>query len=159
MDLNEFLTRKEKIDVLLKEQGWVVGDRSKIIVEVDTKQSDFRAQNYKTVAETLKNDLDSKYVDYLLLDSYGAPIAIIEAKRTSKDPILTAQKQAEEYADDIKKQTSDDVFIFLSNGYEIWFWDRKRYGPRPVKGFFSQKDLERLRFQVEAKTKLTDIDI
>lgn len=159
MDLNEFLTRKEKIDVLLKEQGWVVGDRSKIIVEVDTKQSDFRAQNYKTVAETLKNDMESKYVDYLLLDSHGAPIAIIEAKRTSKDPILTAQKQAEEYADDIKKQTSDDVFIFLSNGYEIWFWDRKRYGPRQVKGFFSQKDLERLRFQVEAKTKLTDVEI
>ena len=159
MDLNEFRTRKEKIDVLLKEQGWVVGDRSKIIVEVDTKQSDFRTQNYKTVAETLKNDLDSKYVDYLLLDGYGAPIAIIEAKRTSKDPILTAQKQAEEYADDIKKQLNDDVFIFLSNGYEIWFWDRKRYGPRPVKGFFSQKDLERLRFQVEAKTKLTDVEI
>jgi len=159
MELNEFLTRKEKIDVLLKEQGWVVGDRSKIITEVDTKQSDFRAQNYKTVAETLKNDMESKYVDYLLLDSYGAPIAIIEAKRTSKDPILTAQKQSEQYADDIQRQTSDDVFIFLTNGYEIWFWDRKRYGPRLVKGFFSQKDLERLRFQVEAKTKLTDIEI
>jgi len=42
MELNEFLTRKQKIDVLLREQGWVVGDRTKIITEVDTKQSDFR---------------------------------------------------------------------------------------------------------------------
>ena len=58
---------------MLKEQGWVVGDRGKIIVEVDTKQSDFRAQNYKTVSETLKNDMESKYVDYLLLDMFGAP--------------------------------------------------------------------------------------
>ena len=79
---------------MLKEQGWVAGDRAKIILEVDTKQSDFRAQNYKTVSETLKNDLESRYVDYLLLDRFGAPIAIIEAKRTSRDPILTAQKQA-----------------------------------------------------------------
>ena len=37
-ELNEFLTRKQKIDVMLKEQGWVAGDRAKIILEVDTKQ-------------------------------------------------------------------------------------------------------------------------
>lgn len=159
MELNEFLTRKQKIDVLLREQGWVVGDRAKIITEVDTKQSDFRSQNYKTVSETLRNDLESKYVDYLQLDTFGSPLAIVEAKRTSKDPILAAQKQAEEYANDIKKQTGKDVFIFLTNGYEIWFWDRERYGPRLVKGFFSQKDLERLRFQVTARKQLTDIDV
>ena len=159
MDLSEFNTRKQKIDVLLREQGWVVGDRNKIITEVDTKQSDFCSQHYQTVADTLKNDMESKYVDYLLLDSFGAPIAIIEAKRTSKDPILTAQTQAEGYADDIRRQTGKDVFIFLSNGYDIWFLDRERYGPRQVKGFFAQKDLERLRFQVEGKKQLTDVEI
>ncbi len=159
VDFNELLTRKKMIDVMLREQGWMVGDRTRIIIEVDTKQSNFRAQNYKTVSETLRNDMESKYVDYLLLDTFGAPIAIIEAKRTSRDPILTAQKQAEEYANDIKKQTGKDVFIFLSNGYEIWFWDREHYGPRPVKGFFSQSDLERLRFQGFAKRNLTDIEI
>lgn len=157
-DLPEFETRRQKIDVLLKEQGWNVGDRSKVILEVDTKQSDFRAQNYKTVAETLKNDLESKYADYLLLDAMNAPIAVVEAKRTSKDPIL-GRKQAEEYADDIKSQTGKDVFIFLSNGYEIWFWDRARYGPRQVKGFFSRKNLERLRFQVEMGLELGNIDV
>ena len=41
LDLNEFQTRKLKIDVLLKEQGWDVGDRSKVVLGVDTKQSDF----------------------------------------------------------------------------------------------------------------------
>lgn len=103
--------------------------------------------------------MESKYVDYLLLDRFGAPIAIIEAKRTSRDPILAAQKQAEEYANDIKSQTGKDVFIFLSNGYEIWFWDRENYGPRQVKGFFSQSDLERLSFQGLARKRLTDFAI
>jgi type I restriction enzyme R subunit len=85
MDLNENQTRKQKIDVLLREQGWDVNNRSHVISEVDTKQSDFNACDYKTVGETLKNDLESKYADYLLLDTLRNPLAIIEAKRTSKD--------------------------------------------------------------------------
>ena len=164
MDLNELQTRKEKIDVYLAEQGWDIADRASVILEVDTRQSDFLACSYKTVAETLKNDLESKYVDYLLLDSLGAPLAIIEAKRTSKDPLI-GQKQAEQYADDIKRQTGKDVFIFLSNGYEIWFWDRECYPLRQLKGFYAQKDLERLRFQnaridpgrsIEVNTRIVD---
>ena len=151
------------IDVLLAEQGWVVSDRSHVLAEIDTKQSDFARKNYKTVSETLKNDLESKYADYLLLDSFGAPLAIVEAKRTSKDPHL-GQKQAEMYADDIKRQTGKDVFIFLSNGYQIIFWDRERYSPREVKGFYAREDLERLRFQktqdasapVEVDTAIVD---
>jgi type I restriction enzyme R subunit len=63
MEINEFFTRKKMIDIMLREQGWVVGDITKVIVEVDTKQSDFRAQNYKTVSETLKNDIDRKIID------------------------------------------------------------------------------------------------
>ncbi len=119
MDLNEFQTRKQKIDILLKEQGWLVDDKSKVIIEVDTKQSDFNQPKYEQVNDTLSNDLESKYVDYLLLDQYGFPIAIVEAKRTSKDPLLTAKEQANQYADDIKSQIGKNIFIFLSNGYEI----------------------------------------
>ena len=163
MDRNEFRTRLEMIDVLLKEQGWDVADRSRVQTEVDTKQSDFVAKSYKTVSETLKNDLESKYADYLLLDSAGAPLAIVEAKRTSKDPEL-GQQQAAMYADDIKRQTGRDVFIFYTNGYRIIFWDRERYSPREVKGFYARGDLERLRFQktqdasvpVEVDTAIVD---
>ncbi len=158
LDLNEFLTRKMKIDVLLKEHGWDVGDRSKVVLEVDTIQSDIKKQDYRQVNETRRNDAESKYADYLLLDSTGKPLAIIEAKRTTKDPIL-GQKQAEEYADDIKTQTGEEVFIFLSNGYQIWLWDRERYGPRQIKGFYSPEDLERLLYQRKYSERETEIDI
>jgi type I restriction enzyme, R subunit len=123
MDLNEFRTRKELIDKSLNLVGWDINNKSQILVEVDTKQSDFKINQYKFVSETLKNDLESKYADYLLLDDKGSPLAIIEAKRTSKDPFLTASTQAEEYAKDVKAQTGKDIFIFLSNGYEVWFWN------------------------------------
>ena len=60
MDLNEFRTRKEKIDISLGEQGWKVDNPSQVRVEVDTKQSNFKKNDYKPASETLKNDLESK---------------------------------------------------------------------------------------------------
>lgn len=160
--LNEYLTRKLRIDKFLKEQGWDVDDSSMIRVEIDTKQSDFKKQNYKEVSETLKNDLESKYVDYLLLDSKGDPIAIIEAKRTSKDPI-TGKKQAEEYAEDILKKTGKSIFIFLSNGDEIWYWNWNHPEPfegmRLIKGFYSRDNLERIRFQNVNKIDFSKLKI
>lgn len=158
MDLNELQTRKQRIDILLKEQGWDVADRASVIPEVDTKQSDFVARSYKTVSQTLKNTLESTYVDYLLLDSHSAPLAVVEAKRTSKDPLL-GKTQAAQYADDISRQTGKDVFIFLSNGYEIWFWERQRYPLRQIKGFYARKDLERLRFQSDTIDPARPIEI
>ena len=83
--LSEYKTRRERIDVLLKKYGWNPKDKTKVIEEVDTKQSDFTIGKYKTMSETLKNPDDSAYADYLLLDSKGMPMAVIEAKRTSKD--------------------------------------------------------------------------
>jgi len=157
-DSSEWLTRKEKIDILLRQAGWDMRDSTQVVLEVDTKQSDFRARNYKTVSETLRAEGESAYADYLLLDGSGEALAIIEAKRTSKDPIL-GQKQAEGYADDIKKQTEKDVFIFLTNGYEIWFWNRPYENPRMVKGFHCREALERIRFQNYSKKDFYDVPI
>lgn len=158
LSLSEFRTRLEKVNVLLKKSGWDTRDKTKVIQEVDTKQSNFKTRDYRTISETLKNQEDSAYADYLLLDGTGAPLAIIEAKRTSKDPVL-GQKQAEDYADDIKKQTNKDVFIFLTNGYEIWFWNRPFENPRMVKGFHDRASLERIRFQNYSKKDFADIPI
>ncbi len=153
--LNEFQTRIKKVDVLLKEQGWDVKDSGKVVSEVDTKQSNFKEKRYLTVSETLKNEEESKYADYLLLDKNSNPFAIIEVKRTTKDPIL-GQKQAEQYAEDIQKQTGKEVFIFLTNGYEIWFWNKPFENPRMIKGFHNQDSLERIQFQNHAKKPLKE---
>ena len=68
---SEYRTRREKIDALLKKTGWDVKDRTKVVQEVDTKQSDFRAGNYKTIAQTLKSPEEKAYADYLLLDLHA----------------------------------------------------------------------------------------
>src|SRR3989338_2748650 len=160
--LSELQTRKTRIDVYLKEQGWDVKDTSRVRTEIDTKQSKFKDQKYLEVSETFKNDFESKYADYLLLDSNGDPLAIIEAKRTTKDPII-GKKQAEQYAEDIFRQTGKEVFIFLSNGDEIWFWNWKHPTPhesmRMIKGFYSLESLERLKYQNANRLEFLQVKI
>ena len=43
LDRNEFQTLLEMIDVLLKEQALTVSVHSRVLMEVDTRQSDFAA--------------------------------------------------------------------------------------------------------------------
>lgn len=178
---SEEQTRKSKIDIFLREQGWRLPTQNKlsnlptlrvsdvkssygnsVLTEIDTKQSNFNTRDYKTISDTLNNSKESRYADYLLLDKKGEPLAIIEAKRTSKDPIL-GQKQAEQYAKDIFDQTKKPIFIFLTNGYEIWFWNWNHpepfENPRMIKDFPSQEALERRRFQNENKKKLFELKI
>jgi len=157
---SEYKTRREKIDALLRLASWDVNDVSKVIIEVDTKQSNFGKKIYKTVKETLydPNADEKAYADYLLLDSSGSPLAIIEAKKSSKDPIV-GQKQAEGYVDDIKRQTGKEIFIFLTNGYEVWFWNKPFQNPRMVKGFHNRESLERIRFQNNYKKDFKDVPI
>lgn len=154
--LSEYRTRREKIDVLLKKCSWDSKDSTRVIEEVDTKQSDFSVGKYRTMSQTLRNPEDSTYADYLLLDSKGLPLAVVEAKRTARDPIL-GQRQAEGYVADIKQQTGKDTFIFLTNGYEIWFWNKPFENPRMVNGFHDRNSLERIRFQNYSKKDFQDV--
>lgn len=105
------------IDRKLREAGWDIEDKNQVITE-----------------ETVK----SGRIDYLFKDRRGRPIAILEAKRFSKDPTLGKQ-QALEYAKDLNID-----FILLSNGDDIYLWDYKYRSEQKIPAFFSQRDLERL---------------
>ena len=96
--------------------------------------------------------------DYVLLGSDGKPLAVVEAKRSSRDE-LAGKRQAADYADAIKAKFGQDPFVFLTNGNEIQFWDRERYAPRKVSGFYTRDDLERLRHQRQFAQPLDGIAI
>lgn len=98
------------------------------------------------VAEPESDYHSEQFADYVLLGSDNKPLAVVEAKRTSRDE-LAGKRQAADYADAIKAKFGHDPFIFLTNGKEIQFWDRDRYPPRKIAGFYTRDDLERLRHQ------------
>lgn len=137
--MNEAETRHQLIDQQLSRAGWNVGQRL-VITEA-------RLSGQTRLAEMPEQyQAGDEYVDYLLLDLDGNPIALVEAKRTSRDP-LEGQRQAADYADRLQANSGIEPFIFLTNGHEIWFWDRSLYPPRPVSGYLTLADLETRAFQ------------
>ena len=157
-DMELEVKTREKIDKRLNKAGWSTDDVSLVKQEIDTKNSDFKKKIYKTKSETRHLKQEKAYADYVLLDSRGFPLAVIEAKRTSKDP-RTGQKQAEDYAKDIDDQIDSSVLIYYTNGAEIWFWNKGYSNPRKVLGFHSQDDLERQLYQNKNKKNLSEIPI
>ena len=144
MSKSETQTRSELINMQLARSGWF-GSRLSIIEEAPLSVAEdqlpygYEPKNKKT--ERLG------FADYLLRGTDGKFLAVVEAKRTSRDP-LAGKRQAEDYAESIKIEHGQAPFIFLTNGNEIQFWDRERYAPRKVAGFYTRDDLERLNLKV-----------
>lgn len=82
--------------------------------------------------------------DYLLKDSLGRVLCVLEAKREDLDP-YEAKEQARGYAENLKAP-----FIILSNGREHWFWNYERADQRDayrIERLPSREDLERVRLK------------
>ncbi|GIC06136.1 restriction endonuclease subunit R [Vibrio cholerae] len=143
---NEKFTRADIIDKQLALSGWSLSRRT--LVE----------EYLINAASVEKNIQTEQFADYVLLGSDGNPIALVEAKRSSRDEIA-GKRQAADYADAIKAKFGNDPFIFLTNGKEIQFWDRERYAPRKISGFYTRNDLERLLHQRQYAQPLNTIMI
>ena len=143
---NEATTRAQLVDAQLAHAGWNKSRRSLIEEFVLTAQENEAGYNAQ------------QFADYVLLGSDGKPLAVVEAKRTSRDE-LAGKRQAADYADIIKAKFGQDPFIFLTNGNEIQFWDRVRYAPRKVSGFYTRDDLERLHHQRQFAQALQGVAI
>ncbi len=141
MSQSEASTRQEIIDLRLLKAGWNVNDPSQVTSELDiwiglpegVKEPEHEHQGFQ-------------YADYALLGEDGYPLAVVEAKKTSKDARI-GQEQARQYAENIQKNSGKDMpFVFYTNGHDIYFWDTEKTPPRKVYGFPTRKDLERLLF-------------
>jgi type I restriction enzyme R subunit len=98
-----------------------------------------------------------EFADYVLLGRDNKPLAIVEAKRSSRDA-LAGKRQAADCADRLLVQHNFDPFIFLANGETTWFWDRVVSAPYQVSGFFTQSDLERLLFLRQYRSSLDKLN-
>jgi len=142
-DLSEFKTRKKYIDVDLKLLGWDFDN--------DVKE-EFPVEN-----------MDGKpgqkgSADYVLFGKDGLPLAIIEAKRTSKDANIGRQ-QALLYANAVEERYGRRPMMFTTNGFETYFWDDESYPQRRVSSIFSKMDLQKLMNRREERKDLTTIRI
>jgi type I restriction enzyme R subunit len=142
-EISEFKTRKIYIDVELKLAGW-----------------DFK----KDIGEEVElfgmpNKSENGFADYVLYGDNGKPLAVVEAKRSSKDPKI-GQQQAKLYADCLEKQYNQRPVIFFTNGFESYIWDDYNgYSERRVYGFFQKDELQLIIDRRSSKKGLRDINI
>ena len=128
---SEYETRKVLIDLLLKEAGW---DNLRPGIEIEYEVSGMPISTNRT---------GIGYVDYVLWDDNGKPLAVIEAKSTIHDA-KKGKHQATLYADCLEQKTGQRPIIFYTNGYETFLWDDTFYPERQVQGFYTKEELQLL---------------
>jgi len=129
--LNEAQTRAQQIDPQLRAADWKLNDRTQVRLEVPVDGYDAEPWNGIT--------------DYCLYDASGNVLAVVEAKRCSRNA-READEQLRYYVTEIAKRQTFAPFGFMANGHDIWFWEVGLTNPRLVAGFFTPTDLERLKF-------------
>ena len=145
-DLSEFKTRKIYIDVDMKQMGWKFTG-----VDADV-QEEYEVEGMAGVVGQLG------YCDYVLFGKDGMPLALVEAKRSSKDPNI-GRKQAVLYANCLERKFGRRPMMFTTNGFETYFWDDLSAPQRPVSGIFSKDDLQKLMNRRSEKMDLMTIEI
>jgi len=110
-----------RINELLSKSGWrFFADENgpaNIQLEAHVKPT-------KKTLDEFGNDFEKTahgYVDYLLLDGRGFPIAVLEAKSEQFAP-LVGKEQARKYV-----RSQNVRFVILSNGNLHYFWDLEIY--------------------------------
>ena len=145
-DLSEFKTRKIYIDVDIKQMGWKF-----IGVDADV-QEEYPVEGMAGVVGQMG------YVDYVLFGKDGLPLAVVEAKRSSKAPNI-GRKQAVLYADCLERKFGRRPMMFTTNGFETYFWDDRSSPQRKVSGIFSKDDLQKLMNRRTERLDLMTIPI
>jgi type I restriction enzyme R subunit len=119
-----------KINRLLEQAGWRFDDspegKANIQLEAGVKFADL-GDDFERSA--------SGSIDFLLLDTDGRPLLVVEAKKESIDP-LSAKEQARNYA-----RNCGARFVILSNGNVHYFWDTKFGNPDTISRFPTQSSL------------------
>ena len=142
--ITEIETRQALIDTQLKAAGWDVNNPAQVRREMFLSAAG--RQMRETPSAYLTASDSANFADYVCFKRDGKPIAIVEAKRTSRDP-LEGERQAEEYAERIQAQYGVSPVIFLANGKKIWLLEPGRFPIREVSAFYTPDELERLDFQ------------
>jgi len=122
-------TARIKINKLLEAAGW------RFFQEGDAP-ANIRLEPSVTIKSTDLDTLGANFekstkgfVDFLLLDSKGFPLLVLEAKAEDKNP-LVGKEQARKYA-----KSQNCRFVILSNGNLHYFWDLERGNPYVITSF------------------------
>ena len=143
-------TARIKINRLLEQAGWRffpdgnAPANIRLEPSVAIKQTDLDA-----LGDDFEND-SRGFVDFLLLDSNGFPLVVLEAKSEDKQP-LVGKEQARRYARSLNCR-----FVILSNGNLHYFWDLDQGNPRVIIAFPDPDSVGQYKRFTPSPERLTD---
>ena len=122
-------TARIKINKLLEAAGWrffperTAPANISLEPNVTIKSSDLDAlgENFEKTSKG--------FIDFLLLNTKGFPLIVLEAKSEDKNPLVGKEK-ARKYA-----KSQNCRFVILSNGNLHYFWDLERGNPYVITSF------------------------
>ena len=122
-------TARIKINKLLEAAGWLFFPDGQIPANIQLEPS---VKINSTDLDKLGDNFEKTgkgFIDFLLLDSKGFPLIVLEAKSEEKNP-LVGKEQARKYA-----RSQNCRFVILSNGNLHYFWDLERGNPYVITSF------------------------
>lgn len=139
---DEAATRRYLIDAQIAQAGWEVNNPQE--VEKEHKLTNFKGTPSGRGA-----------VDYVFWGDDGKPLAVLEAKKTSRS-VQDGREQVCLYADALEETYGQRPVLFYSNGYQLFIWDDAVYNtPRQLFNFYDKESLQKLFFQRQYKQDLT----
>ncbi|GAB3691008.1 DEAD/DEAH box helicase family protein [Corynebacterium nasicanis] len=152
--ISEAQTRRDLIDPMLAEAGFIA-DRN-LTIEHPVTGMPISAENHS----------GKGYIDYVLWDDTGQPLAVVEAKKSSSS-MSVGLMQAQLYADRLEAQHGQRPVIFTTNGHIIHLTDDAAhlpgsgagYGSRQVEGYPTTAQLRTLIHRRRHRRDLATIPV
>lgn len=143
---SEYETRTQLIDLLLREAGW-------------NRFEEGHDVEYPVTGMPLSTNPSGKgYIDYVLWDDNGKPLAVVEAKNTLHDADK-GKHQAVLYADCLEEKFGQRPIIFYTNGFSTYLWEDTFYPARKVSGFYTKEELQTLFRRRSERKDLRDFQV
>lgn len=146
--MSEAETRKLYIDLYLKEAGWDVLDSENVALPSKA--------GIEIKVDNMPNAQGVGYCDYVLYGKDGKPLAIVEVKKTSVDPVK-GRHQVDLYGESMKKKYGYKPVLYYTNGYTTKVIDGI-YPDRTVMAFHTIEDLE-LMLQRRNRGDIADLTL
>ncbi len=147
--ISEAETRRYFVDMMLREAGWEVATTNGAIAPL-------RAC-VEVEVDGMPNASGRGYADYVLFGADCLPLAVIEAKSTSRS-VAEGRQQAALYADCLERRYGVRPVIYCTNGYRTEVVDGLGYPARNVYGYHTAGELE-LLIQRRGRSAITNLAV
>ncbi|MDP2914330.1 MAG: DEAD/DEAH box helicase family protein, partial [Candidatus Aminicenantes bacterium] len=126
---NKEATARIKINKLLEAAGWRFFPEGSAPPNIRLEPSvTINSSDLEALGENFEKT-NKGFIDFLLLDTKGFPLIVLEAKSEDRNP-LVGKEQARKYA-----KSQNCRFVILSNGNLHYFWDLERGNPYLITSF------------------------